>query len=256
MSVRPYVSTIAFAAMLSSIGCGERDDPPLANEETTPASAATSSDEPTSAMDAAPLERADLADARPEPAYPASEDGLRALLDDLLAAAARGDRTGAYELADGLRLPDARAYFTEVFGEELGAELAGDYTELADRLRELVPLLWELTSADDAELRVEAYDRAGDGAVGYQARAFERMRSPTPLYSVRVPRGGDPGFHLWSFVHDGDAFRWVGKMRAVAPDGAPLSEQLEMPEGAEIPQDAADIDLFELPEDLDVIATE
>jgi hypothetical protein len=182
------------------------------------------------------------------PSYPASEEGLRELVDDILAAAGRGDRAAAFELADSLRIDDPYAYFGRVFGAELGDKLASDYAEVGERTRELVPLLRELTATEGAEIRVESFSRPSARTVGYQARALERMVESTPLYSVRISRGGaGGGFHLWSFVHDGQSFRWAGKMQRVAPHGVPLEVQLGLPEGAEIPHDGDVPDLLELP---------
>jgi hypothetical protein len=183
------------------------------------------------------------------PRYPATTEGLRELIVDILEAAGRGDRAEAFALADGLRLEDPQAFFGGVFGAQLGDELAADYTAAAERIREIVPLLREVAAAGEAEVLVEAFEEPSERAVGYQSRALERMLVPTTLYSVRFARPDEGrGFHLWSFVHDGTSFRWAGKMqRATDDDVPPVEVQLGLPEGAEIPLDGDVPDLLELP---------
>jgi hypothetical protein len=159
------------------------------------------------------------ADALPPIRYPASTEGLKQLIGDLMGAIQSGARGRAARLAASLKLPDADGWFRATFGPRLGARLAGDYRPEAARIAELVPLLRSLAEQNRTVIDVARFDAGAAGAVGYQRRALARMRRKTRLYSARLRRPTDAvGFHLWSFVHDGTSFRWVGKMKGVAGD--------------------------------------
>ena len=173
--------------------------------------------------------------------YPDTTGGLHQLVTHIAAAIDRGDRRRAVALVDSLRLPDPGGWFARVFGRRLGVELAREYADLADDIRELVPLLRSLTGSGNTEILVERFAEPASSAVGYQKRALERMVNRVPLYSVRlVEPGSQRGFHLWSFVHDGASFRWVGKMKRVAPEDA--AERAAPP----VPLDGGVPDLLEL----------
>jgi len=46
---------------------------------------------------------------------------------------------------------------------------------------------------------------------------------------VRLRKDGEgEGFHLWSFIHDGDSFRWVGKLKAITGRPPPDPDPLEL----------------------------
>ncbi len=250
MSLR-FVGGIAAVAWLVAAGC-QGDGHARGDDEGDRSSEELAA----AAEDAGAPADADRIDAAPRPSYADRPEGLRELLDDILAAGRRGDRAAAFELADSLRLDDPYAAFGRLFGAELGDALAEDYAETAERIRELVPLLFEL-GGDGVEVVVEAYDQPSERTTGYQARALERMREPTPLYSARFVRVDEgSSFHLWSFIHDGESFRWAGKMRQVAPDDVPIELLLDLPEGAEIPLDGGVPDLLELPGSADVRPSE
>ena len=246
-AMRTLVWTAALSLSLAP-ACGQGDESGASEE---PGSGAEADRPPPDAGDDAPAD-AQPADASPGATYPADATGLRELIGDLQRLAREDDRARAFPLADSLRIGEPERFFSELFGAELGALIARDYGDKAERIRELVPLLAELGEAGKTAITVEAFDEPSEGAVGYQARALSRMVEPTPLYSVRLAREGEGrGFHLWSFVHDGERFRWAGKMHAVAPDGevAELPDELpdDLAEDAEISRDADLPDLLELP---------
>jgi hypothetical protein len=66
-------------------------------------------------------------------------------------------------------------------------------------------------------------DRNG---TGYQSNAIKKMVSPVALYHVEFDEpNSDEGYSLWSFIHDGTSFRFVGKMKRVSP---PSSEDMDV----------------------------
>jgi len=139
--------------------------------------------------------------------YPDGIDGLKALAADL---------GGAPALADRLVLPDPLAFYSAHFPLEIAARLATEYQASP-------PALAAFMSAQKqqgrTELRVEKFERADDpDAVGYQEHALAAMTAPLPLYSLRVRAPGQrSGRHIYSFVRDGDVWRYAGPMKQVKP---------------------------------------
>lgn len=164
-------------------------------------------------------------DAGAQVRYPATDDGLKSLIDDLVAARAAKDDDRAYQLTASLRLEDYKTWFAEQFGDALGAKLASDYERQQGDIGLLVGTLAELRADGRTKTEIEKFDSAADQkAVGYQSKALAKMKRKVPLFSVRLHAPGDErSFHVWSFIHLGGTFRYVGKMKAVA-DAEKLGE--------------------------------
>lgn len=161
--------------------------------------------------------------------YPDGVDGLEKLAGDLLGAAAADRRQPARLLAASLELPDPRTWFEGHFAPEVAARLTAEYEPMRGRTSELASLLTALAAEGRTLVAVERFDDPDSPeATGYQALALRAMTTKTPLYSLRLRKDGEgEGFHLWSLVHDGDSFRWVGKLKAITgrpppPDPDPL----------------------------------
>jgi hypothetical protein len=137
--------------------------------------------------------------------YPDGPDGLKALV---------GDVTSSPALGDALVLPDPMAYFSAHFPLETAARLAAEYQASPPALGRF------LTGQGGSEIRVERLERADDpAAVGYQEHALTAMKAPVALYSVRLrARGQRSGRHLYSFVRDGEVWRYLGPMKQVKPE--------------------------------------
>lgn len=153
-----------------------------------------------------------------DPEYPANAAGLKALLTELLEARKAGDADKSYVLTESLRLRDYETWFTERFGAKRGPELAADYKKQFDDIQLLADTVQSLRDNGRTEINVEHFEGPEDSrATGYQVRALRAMQPPVPLYSVRlVDDKGKNSFHIWSFVHDGKSFRYVGKMKPIA----------------------------------------
>jgi len=153
-----------------------------------------------------------------EPGYPNNAAGLTALLTDLLAARQAGEKDRTYSLTESLRLRDYETWFNARFGAELGARLTADYKIQFDDILGLADAIESLRDDGRPELSVERFEGSEDTkAVGYQVAALKAMKQPVALYSVRLRAAGKKKtFHIWSFVHDGKSFRYVGKMKPVA----------------------------------------
>jgi hypothetical protein len=144
---------------------------------------------------------------------------LKRRIEAILAATAAGDLAAQKRLFQELKLPPEGRWFRRTFGDDLGARLSAEYSQL---LPDLEPELMELfktalsrraarSDRTTPEVQVRRIDKATDHeATGLQSRALAAMKTPTALYTVRVA-----GISLWSFVHTAGAFRLVGKMRAL-----------------------------------------
>lgn len=154
------------------------------------------------------------------------------MLGDLIDAVRANNREEIARLTGDLALDDPKAWFTRTFGQERGALLLAEYEPVVGQFEQLADLLVGLVKAGQTDIRAEVFERAGDsGATGYQNLALAAMKQATPLYSARFTKVEDAsGFHLWSFVYDGGRFRWVGKMKAVAPTSPADPDLLELRE--------------------------
>lgn len=186
---------------------------------------------PAKPPDAAPPARRDAAPPKVvDPEYPANGAGLQSLLNDLLEARQAGDADKTYTLTESLRLRDYETWFTEHFGPKLGPTLAADYKIQFDDIQLLADTLQKRRDNGRSQINVERFEGPEDtSATGYQVRALRAMKPPVPLYSVRlVDDDGKKAFHIWSFIHDGKSFRYVGKMKPIAePEMTKLGDLLE-----------------------------
>lgn len=185
------------------------------------------------------------ADAAPAIRYPASKTGLRTLTEDILEALAANDAERANRIAETLALPDPEAWFGEHFGPEIGAKLAAAYGPAAAGMDQMVAAFATAQDAGQSVIDIDRFTKTSPYATGYQALVFERARAPVTLYSIRLTTpDAERGLHLWSFIHDGDTFRWAGKMKALAAD-ADRPDPVEVtPEGQD---DPVAVDVLELP---------
>lgn len=153
------------------------------------------------------------------PALPAAEKtpaALRKTLDRLVGAP---DPSSEAQLAKDLVLEDPSAFFTRTFGAEVGARLATSYQAESARVASFAKIirLNQINHGRHKTIIEEFTDPEDPRATGLQARALAAMSEPTPLYSVRftaLKKSGE--LHLFSFVHDGVRFRYVGPLVELA----------------------------------------
>jgi len=157
--------------------------------------------------------------AAPTVSAPATEDGLASVFRSLLEDIRAGNNAHIDEQLRSLALPDPAGFFAAHFPAEMATRLAEDYTGKTSHLVEIADLLRSQLDKGRDRIVVEKFDAQEDPrALGYQNLALKQMTDRIPLYSVRiVGQGEDAGFHLWSFIHDGGQFRWVGKLKDVKP---------------------------------------
>jgi len=164
------------------------------------------------------------AEVQPRPAgYADGVDGLTRLIGDLLAAASQHQRDRGAAIAASLELPEPPRWFAAHFAPALAGRLARDYAALHGHFVEIADQIALLSTQGRILVTVERFDDpdAGD-ATGYQSLALRAMTDRVSLYSVRMRKDGEgEGFHMWSFIHDGTGFRWIGKLKAVNGEARP-----------------------------------
>jgi len=150
------------------------------------------------------------------PEVPETTDGLKGQMNAALAAAKAGDNEKLDGLLKALVLPEAEAWFKDVFGDEAGARLAEEYVEVAKRFPpDAAKFFGQMATKEGLEIAVAKLEKADDKeARGLQRSALGAMKKPVPLYDVRFV-GKDTRQSVWSFVYCKGAFRFAGKMKAV-----------------------------------------
>ncbi len=163
----------------------------------------------------------------PERAYPADRDGLRALVHDILSAQQAGDSAQAHRLANSLTLRDPDAWFGAHFSPDMARRLVADFHKSQRPLYAMADAIAQEHNLGKRDLIIGQHSRPGDlDSNLLQHLALQAMTDLTPLYTVRLVTPGDAvGFALWSFIHDGQGFRYVGRMAAV--DMAPAQDEQE-----------------------------
>jgi hypothetical protein len=148
-------------------------------------------------------------------AFEDSTTGLKSLVEQLGAGDAR-----AAAIAESLRLPDPKGFFTVTFQAPVVDSLLAEYTAFTGHFAGLPEDVAIQKAGGRTELLVERFDRRGDpSATGLQDEAFKAMKAPVPLYSVRMhPPGKASGYHLFNFVYVDGGFRFVGKLKKAQPD--------------------------------------
>ncbi len=156
--------------------------------------------------------------------------GLESFMTELVSAVRAGDQDRAQTLAASLELPDPTAWFEQHFPPEVATRLVAEYEPLRGRVAEVTARLQDLLAGGSTLLAVERFDDpANADATGYQSLALRAMTHDIALYSVRLRKDGEgEGFHIWSFIHDGESWRWIGKLRAITGQKPADPDPLEL----------------------------
>jgi TonB family protein len=144
--------------------------------------------------------------------YPDSPGGLKALLDDILAAMKTDNKAKASELLDSLAIPDYKTWFVKEFGSAEGQRLASKYEEVVPQLRgETERLFQSSLRYGTTAVTVTALQKPLDPNVRGLGRAIvEAMQEPITFYDVagRSPTQQYPSF-LGNYFYVQNAFRYV-----------------------------------------------
>ena len=152
--------------------------------------------------------------------YPASEDGLRSFLLDMLDAVREEntEKTSAY--FSNLAIPGHSAWFTKTFGPDEGVRLESKYTELLPRLS--ARLNQRFSNALDRQLNnvtVSVLLKPVDQSARFDRAIFEAMVQPVPIYRANgigpIYSSGSAGpmtkfpIYLGDYVFVDGAFRYI-----------------------------------------------
>lgn len=147
-----------------------------------------------------------------KPAYANNDDGLKKLMEDIVAAKKAGDKEKVSRLYQGLLVPNYEAWFKKTFGEEKGVKTAVEYKELTAKFEEDMNKWFDqILEKGGPEIQVTHVEKADDPeATGAQKTALAAMKQPIALYTARF---APAQIKLWSFAYIDGGFRLVGKMR-------------------------------------------
>jgi len=167
-----------------------------------------------------------VAEASRDRGLPGTNAALETVVRDLLALGAAGKDA---ELEQGVRqvfLADPQAWFGKVFGADLGAKLAAEFTGTMDAHRaELIGWL-RAQSQGVCSVRIRRGEKAGRHGIGFiELDVFLAMVEPVALldvyiYDPKAPRG----MHWGPFVCIDHQFRYLGRL-----DSAPRGDVDKLP---------------------------
>jgi len=145
-------------------------------------------------------------------AYPDTIDGLRELLQELVAAIQKGDTQENSRITQSLVLPDYKTWFVQVFGTTAGGGVADLYSEslrhpgpsVSDSLRGVV-------QDGKTNIRVKRFEPTDDSLPEWYVRPLATaMQKPTALYRADAYKDQESSWNFpgYFFYVDG-GFRFV-----------------------------------------------
>lgn len=153
-------------------------------------------------------------------AYPESETGLRALIQDMLNAVASESTDKMDSHFSGLAIPNHAAWFAKVFGPEEGARLDAKYSELLPRISS--KLSQRFSHALDGQMNdvsISVLEKPANASGSLDRAIFAAMAQPVPIYRANgigpIYNSTSPGpmsrfpIYLGDFVFVEGAFRYI-----------------------------------------------
>lgn len=146
--------------------------------------------------------------------YPATTDGLRDMMADMVRAHRRDEAAARARAEAVLLLPNAEAWFAKHFGADAARHLAKEYQIYGHGFAEFPRMITQQGEKYGRKQFVVDMisDPTNPKATGFQARAIQAMTERAPLFAFRLRGEGKSDFVLYNFVHDGTTFRYVGRM--------------------------------------------
>jgi hypothetical protein len=168
--------------------------------------------------------------------YPNSADGLRLLLQHVMAAAQRGDEQTVEAAIRDMEIPNAEKWFVDTFGEETGESWAQPYNhELTKNDKRLQELLEQLAQEDGEVSATKVGSNAKPGSLEWGLS--HGLKHPADFYlaefrSSEAPK--DAGDFIGYFVFVDGKFRWdsgiqVVKLLPLNADGVQSLKPLPAP---------------------------
>ncbi len=169
--------------------------------------------------------------------YADSASGLDKLFNQLIKLEKGGDKATLEAYAQSMQVPVGTTWFTTVFGDDLGGEMASASLKSRDQQRAYI--LTEIESLVAAKL-TDVHAVRFDDACTFDASAVEYpflllRKTREPLYSVRLSNGDKTVlWHYFAYI-DG-AFRYIGGFekrqmtsRAINHDSAKPTPRVQRP---------------------------
>jgi TonB family protein len=156
--------------------------------------------------------------------YPDTAEGLQRMLQDLFAAIRGGNEEQVMHLLQSFALPNAKAWFTRVFGPEEGERLATQYERQHAPTDSMTRKFYEeLARKRTADLRIERLMNDADSRTAAIEKAvLSVMKEPIALYSAQVVEPGTTGGStLGYFVYVERGFRQLDATTLYALSTAP-----------------------------------
>jgi hypothetical protein len=121
-------------------------------------------------------------------AYPDTSEGFQRMLQDLFAAIRGGNEEQVMHLLQSFALPNAKAWFTRVFGPEEGARLTAQYEKEESPTDPRKRGFYEgQARKDTAELRIERLTNGANSQLaGTEKALLSAMKDPVALYSAEI----------------------------------------------------------------------
>jgi TonB family protein len=141
--------------------------------------------------------------------YPESQDGLKALVDDMLAAQTVRDKVKTASYLSNLIIPDHEAWFTKIFGSEEGTRLESKYVELLSQLPDKISQRFKYAiDGQRTDVKITVLQKPIDPSARLGRAITEAMLQPIPIYlaSGSSPNEKFPAT-LGEFVYVDGAFR-------------------------------------------------
>lgn len=152
------------------------------------------------------------------PSYPDSPAGLEKLINDMMKMQKGGDAKNLATYTQSLILPNPNAWFSSVFGNKLGKELADAY----DRTRLNLPLsfpdtLAQIQSKHLTKVAATLFtDSCNQESTNAEYRLLISRTNDQPLYHVRLSSGGRAAI-LGFFAYVDGAFRYIRSFQISTP---------------------------------------
>jgi TonB family protein len=159
--------------------------------------------------------------------YPDSTEGLRNLLQDVLAAAKAGDRPKLLSLVNQMEIPNYEAWFTKTYGLERGESVAGFYGRNLDRNERDFQELFMEFATQDVEISARKVNDALEPGRRFEFGMLEDLQQPVDIFFASWKKNGSSsdsiGDPIGYFVFVDGAFRWNSTIRLlrIRPGGVP-----------------------------------
>jgi TonB family protein len=150
-------------------------------------------------------------------AYPESADGLKSLLQDILAAIKSGHSQETSQLLATLSVPSHKEWFLKSFGPTEGPRLEATYLELGSKAPDWLRKRFETAAKPvQADIEVKVFQKPIDPSSRLYQAVADAMITDFPIYDA-----AGNNYFLGDFVYVDGGFRYLDKQVFLALSNAP-----------------------------------